>query len=193
MNRTIKGTLAVTAAVALLAGAGGTFSEWRESQDVGGGELTAGQLEMAVSEVTWTDVTGGGSTVIDPATFRMVPGDTVRYTATITPTLEGDNLEATLVADIAGASGDLVGDDGVSDVSVQATLDGSTGPMALTAAESGVAVPVTVTISMPFDEGGDDVEGPGDGDAGDGEQETLDLTSLTLSLVQTPNPPVTTP
>lgn len=180
MKKSTKGLIAAGAGIALLTGVGGTFAEWRESQDVPGGTVTAGHLDWTVATGAWNDITTGSSSPVAIATiadFRMVPGDILEYSTTITPDLVGDNLTATLTAEIAGATGTLV-----DDVTITAEVnDSGAATMQLTPADT-TDIPVTVTVAMPFDLGGDGVAG----DAG--EDELLDLTSLTLDLVQNANP-----
>lgn len=177
MKKSTKGLIAAAAGIALLTGVGGTFAEWRESQEVPGGSVTAGHLDWTVAAGAWNDITTGTPAAITIGDFRMVPGDILEYSTTVTPDLVGDNLTATLTADIASATGTLV-----DDVAVTAEVnDSGSATMQLTPAST-TAIPVTVTVTMPFDLGGDGVAG----DAG--EDEVLDLTSLTLDLVQNANP-----
>lgn len=179
MSRTTKSVLAVGAGVLLLTGAGGTFAQWSESESVDGGTVTAGHLDMTVTPGTWYDTRGTESVSddveIDPASFRMVPGDVVAYRATITPDLVGDNLEAQLDADLSTANGPLA-----DVVTVSATLDGAE-TQTLTPADSGQELQAVVEVSMPFGEGtATDPDG--------GEDAALDLSTMKISLVQTPNP-----
>lgn len=171
MKKTTKGALAAGGAAALLLGVGGTFAQWSESTEIGAGEVQAGQLDWTVSSGVWTDVTDAQPAAISNITaFRMVPGDTVQYKATVTPTLVGDNLTATLTADVASPTGELA-----DNVQVTAAVGGGGNDVQLSPADSGEPIPVTVTISFPFA-------------ATDGETESLDLSSLTLDLVQNTNP-----
>lgn len=171
MSRTAKAVVAGALGLTLLSGAGATFSEWHESEDLGSGSIDAGHLDMSVANPTWSDQNG----TIDPAAFRMVPGDTVTYAADVTPDLDGDNLTATLQVDESQMSGDMA-----QFVDVTTTVGGQANAV-LDETDSGTAVPVRVQITMPFSTGADN--------GTDGERTTLDLTSVHLSLVQNPNPP----
>lgn len=90
-------------AVGLLAAGGGTFSEWYEEQQLTPGTVPAGELPMAsVTAPVWTDQKG----TIDPATYRMIPGDTVTFTTSTKITAVGDNLTASLAVDPTGLTVD---------------------------------------------------------------------------------------
>lgn len=180
MSRTLKAALATGTAVFLLAGVGGTFARWYDDASVGTGDITAGELSLTAEDVTYSEASVG--TIADITTFNMVPGDVVTITALVTPVLVGNNLEATLTADVGTATGALA--DFVDiDVTVGGNVDAT-----LTEADSGTAVPVAIEITLPLATGGE----PGDGDVTtDGTQAqntTLDLANLALSLVQIDNP-----
>lgn len=178
---TKKSVVAAGLGVLLLTGVGGSFAMWSESQTVDAGTVTAGHLDMTVSAGTWYDTLGTTATTddveIDPSTFLMVPGDTLEYRATIDPDLVGDNLEASLTADLSTASGALA-----DFVDVGATLGGAESQVLTPASTAaGETFEAVVRVAMPY--GAGTVTDP-DG----GEDTSLDLTSLTISLVQTPNP-----
>lgn len=179
MSRTTKSVVAVGAGILLLTAAGGTFAQWSESETLDGGTVTAGHLDMEVTSGTWYDTKGTDTTTddteLDASTFRIVPGDTIEYRATITPDLVGDNLEAELESDLATATGDLA-----DFVTTEATLDGAP-TQTLTPDDSGESFDAVVRVEMPYGEG--TVTDP-DG----GEDTSLDLSSMKISLVQSPNP-----
>lgn len=179
MSRTTKSVVAVGAGVLLLTAAGGTFAQWSETRTVDGGTVTAGHLDMTVSPGTWWDTQGtadlADDTELDTTTFRIVPGDTIEYRATITPDLVGDNLEAELESDLATTSGELA-----DFVTTEATLDGAP-TQTLTPDNSGQELDAVVRVEMPYGEG--TVTDP-DG----GENTSLDLSTMEISLVQTTNP-----
>lgn len=176
MSRTTKSAAAVAAGILLLTAAGGTFAQWSDSANVDGGTLTAGHLDMTVSDGTWFDA-NANTEISDPATFRISPGDVLEYRATITPDLVGDNLEAELESDVTTATGDLA-----QFVDTSATLGGAES-QTLTPAntQAGDTYDAVVRVSMPY--------GAGERTAPDGGEDlTLDLSTLEISLVQTPNP-----
>lgn len=179
LSRTTKSVVAVGAGILLLTAAGGTFAQWSESENLDGGTVTAGHLDMTVTPGTWFDTNGTETTEddteLDASTFRIVPGDTIEYRATITPDLVGDNLEAELESDLTTATGDLA-----DFVTTEATLDGAP-TQTLTPENSGESFEAVVRVEMPYGEGA--VTNP-DG----GEDTSLDLSSMEISLVQSQNP-----
>ena len=58
MTRTTKSVVAVGAGILLLTAAGGTFAQWSESENLDGGTVTAGHLDMQVTPGTWFDTKG---------------------------------------------------------------------------------------------------------------------------------------
>lgn len=174
MNKSTKGVIAAVAGVTLLTGVGGTFANWSESRTAAPGSVTAGHLTLTVAPGTWSDITTATPKLIsDISLFRMVPGDVVEYTTTVTPDLLGDNLTATLTATLPAGSGALA-----NDVTVVAEFDGSgTATRQITEANDDTAIPVTVTVTMPFT-------------TTVGEDEVLSLAALTVNLVQNANPVV---
>ncbi|QCB93858.1 alternate-type signal peptide domain-containing protein [Cellulomonas shaoxiangyii] len=104
-NRT-KGAVAGVAGVALLAG-GTTFALWSDSDDLDGGTITNGNLDVAALQTTWKDVSydrADSPHDIDLATWQMVPGDTIEGTQGFDVALDGDNLVANLTLADTGAS-----------------------------------------------------------------------------------------
>ncbi|WP_424347376.1 alternate-type signal peptide domain-containing protein [Kocuria sp. CH-021] len=93
-RRAGKAVLAGTVAVGLLAAGGGTFSKWSEEHAVASDDIvTAGELSMENTTVFWTD---GAGKDIDPATYKIVPGDTIELHASTTVIAKGNNLQGSL-------------------------------------------------------------------------------------------------
>lgn len=157
-RRAAKALAAAGLGVVLLAGAGGTFSLWSDSESISTGTITDGSLTLDVTPGSWTEQ--DGTPIADIADFRMVPGDTVIFEATATPTIVGDNLQATLV-------GEFVGEGAHWDI--EAVLPGGG---VLTDADSGVAHDVAVTVTLPVESGNESQE------------QILDLGSIALTLQQ---------
>ena len=153
-----KALVAAGLGVVLLAGAGGTFALWSAEESIGAGTITDGELSLDVTQGSWAEE--DGTPISDISAYRMVPGDTVVFSATATPTIVGDNLKATLV-------GDLIGDGEHWDV----TASLPEGEL-LTTADSGVAHDVIVTVEL-------DVESDNES-----QEQILDLGDITLSLKQ---------
>lgn len=153
-----KALLAVGAGALLLAGAGGTFATWSDTKSVGAGTITDGELKLAVEPGSWKN---GDTEIPDIADFKMVPGDTVTFTTTVTPTIVGDNLKATLSATLPNDE---------SQWTVVSTMTGGDG--VLTDADSGQSYPVTVDVTLPAESGNTSQEA------------TLNLGELTFKLDQ---------
>ncbi|MTB71405.1 alternate-type signal peptide domain-containing protein [Arsenicicoccus sp. MKL-02] len=166
-NRTKKALVAGALGVALLAGGGGTFASWYENTTIGSGAVSAGHLNWTVGTAAWTDQTGK---TIDPATFKMVPGDTVTYKTTVTTDLVGTNLKANLALDnstLTGTMKDFV-------TTTTAISKGGTAiANPLTPATNGT-YDVVVTITLPY----------AAANGTDAENTSLDLSAIKLSLTQ---------
>lgn len=93
MNKLVKGAIATGVGVVLLMGGAGTLAYWNASANTSAATITAGNL-------TATSGTAGvwksGTTTINPATFRTVPGDVLTYTQDVTLDASGDNLKFTV-------------------------------------------------------------------------------------------------
>ena len=93
-RRAGKAVLAGAVAVGLLAAGGGTFAKWSEEQAIASADsITAGELSMKNTTVSWTD---GAGKDINPAVYKIVPGDTVQLHASTTVIAEGANLQGSL-------------------------------------------------------------------------------------------------
>lgn len=171
-RRLAMALVATGAAVGLLLGGVGTFSKWYESTAVGSGAVQSGHLDWTVAAGTWDDLTSGSAVPIaDITAFHMVPGDTVRYSTSVEARLVGDNISATLTADVTGLTGTLA-----SYVVVTPDVGGSgTGSTVLTGAGT-TTVPVTITVSLPAT--------VGDTNGTDAEDASLDLSGMELTLQQ---------
>lgn len=106
MNKKTKGAIAAGAAALLLAGGAGSFALWSDTENVGGGTITAGKLQFVGTTAVgaWYD---GETEIDDISAYRIVPGQTLTYKASPTVLVEGDNLTATITATAANATGAL--------------------------------------------------------------------------------------
>ncbi|MBT0568284.1 alternate-type signal peptide domain-containing protein [Williamsia sp. CHRR-6] len=177
MNKKTKGVSAAAAASALLLGGAGSLAYWSDQETVSGANITSGALSLQPAGAgTWKDGTGA---TIDTTTFKIVPGDTLTYTATYTVEAAGNNLQANLTADTTSITGTLVGK---VTTTVTATIRGTTtvGTTAvpITGANNGDQIAVSVAIDFPFGTVVDNTS----------QKSTLDLTGLKVSLVQIDNP-----
>ena len=152
MNKKVgKGLFAAVAAVLLLLGGLGTFALWSDSETTDSGDVQTGTLDLAATDPgQWQDVSNPAAPVtINPATFRMVPGDVLQYTASYTVTAVGTNLSARITTTTQGTN---VIPAALADyVTVTNTADFDGVPVAdnvITAADDGKTVDVTVTVDF---------------------------------------------
>lgn len=103
MKKITKGTIAAGAAVALLIGTGGTLAFWNDTVNVGApAVITAGNLALTQTTApAWTisHTDGTATAVADIAAVRIVPGDTLIFSAEYEVTAQGQNL--VFAADVA--------------------------------------------------------------------------------------------
>lgn len=106
MKKTTKGALAAVAGGSLLFGGAGSLAYWTDSDTVTGATINSGSLTLGAPDCTteagthdWQFDNGDTFT---PASDTIVPGDTVSKICTLTLTLVGSHIGATLGA--AGAT-----------------------------------------------------------------------------------------
>ncbi|MFV9432145.1 alternate-type signal peptide domain-containing protein [Rhodococcus aetherivorans] len=184
MKKQTKGAIAAGAGAILLLGGLGSLAFWNDQTDGDAGTITSGQLALGecAGGGTWTDVGNGGTAIADISSFRIVPGDTVRYTCDSTLTAEGDNLEATLTANL----NDVTGSADLRNA-LTTTIDGEYAGQSFTGgsdgiqvtANSGAAQPISVDVTIAFDPATSGTTGQG---------QTVDLGNLSLNLQQNTNP-----
>ncbi|WP_434618343.1 alternate-type signal peptide domain-containing protein [Arthrobacter sp. A5] len=105
MNKMVKGAIATGAGVLLMVGGGGTLATWNQAQNASMGSVVSGDLNLEVNTATdkghWTNASG---TTVDPAVYKVVPGDVLTYTQDLKVTLTGDLMKAKLSVTNAGAN-----------------------------------------------------------------------------------------
>lgn len=197
MNKATKGAVAAGAAAVLLLGGMGSLALWNDSETLGGGTITSGDLRLTLVEDSeqWQDVSYDVTPAvdIDINAFRIVPGDTVAYTADFLVEAEGENLTANLTADISNVvAAELPNSDellAAITTSVAAT-DADDAPLPTDGA--GTAV-ITRTTSAPADQIiSVEVRFTFDRDTGEligqtgteAQNQSIDLTEFTLDLTQ---------
>lgn len=107
MNKATKGALAAAAGAAILVGGAGTMAAWNSNASLGAGSVSAGTLNIEQSGTGawhWGSASGAA---FDPATDKIVPGDTVVYVGTYNITAQGTNLKAKLTPTLGNVTGDL--------------------------------------------------------------------------------------
>jgi len=173
MKKTTKGALAASAALVLLLSTGGTLAYWNSTVDLGGAAITAGNLAVAADGTpTWTLTYGTLAPVtLTPeqlATVRIVPGDTLTFSADYDITAQGRDLviEAAL------------------DDSATFTINGTEGAQATIAHRSDDSttydVSIDVTLEWPF---GTEADAPADLAARGGQ---VDLSDFRIAITQVP-------
>lgn len=108
-SRTTWKAVAATAVGVVVLGAGGaTFAEWSDSQAAATDTaITAGVLDLAAGQGTWTNVAGTDVTAaVADGSYLIVPGDALTYRETMTIDAQGDLLRATVAHNLEGLTGD---------------------------------------------------------------------------------------
>lgn len=102
MNKFMKASIATGAGIVLLLGGAGTLAYWNDTATTGAGSITSGTLDIdsyAGTGAGWWDISADNPSrpeAISASTFRVVPGDTLRYVEWFTVSATGDNLVAEL-------------------------------------------------------------------------------------------------
>jgi len=93
MNKLMKGAVAGAAGIALLLGGAGTFAVWNATASIEGATIKSGNLAITANSAgVWQD----GSTPVDLATYKIIPGKVLTYTQTLDVVADGNDLTATL-------------------------------------------------------------------------------------------------
>lgn len=191
MNKLVKGSIAGGLGVVLLLGGAGTLALWNQTAVVSGGNVTAGVLTIAADATasTWTDispeivaVTPAGTAISNIANYRIVPGDKIKFSKTVTINATGTNLKgkltfdpATIVAGTGAASTALK-----SNLVTTLTATGTGVSASGTASEYNVATNTTnstVTLTLT-------IELPSTVDGVVAQTGTVDLTNVAFKLNQ---------
>lgn len=94
MNKMAKGVITTGVGIVLLVGGGGTLATWNQAQSASMGKVVAGDLNLVpASAGVWTNASG---TVVNVASYKVVPGDTLSYSQPLNLTLVGDLMVAHL-------------------------------------------------------------------------------------------------
>lgn len=89
MNKTVKGSLAGAAGIALLMGGFGSYALWSDSSTMGSSGVTSGTLDVAPGATTFKDQNNANWGPTD----LIVPGDTITRTQAFTFSGSGNNLK----------------------------------------------------------------------------------------------------
>ncbi|MBC7724373.1 MAG: alternate-type signal peptide domain-containing protein [Burkholderiaceae bacterium] len=166
MNKLLKASIASAAGVALLLGGAGTFAYWNSAATLDGGTIIAGNLLVSETDPTsagvWT--VNGGTAAITISSYRVVPGDVLKYTKKMHIVATGDNLVATLgvtPSSIVASTSTTANNSLAALLSNSAVLSvtnatgivavaGETNKFTVTAGSAGVDTDVTVTATITF-------------------------------------------
>lgn len=185
MNKLLKGSIAGAAGIALLLGGAGTLALWNDSETITGGTITAGNLDIA-PVVNTTDGWKSGTTAIDLATYKIVPGATITYTKTFNVTAVGTNMTANVAL---GTNAITAASTDADDVALATlltktatiTVNGTAG--SVVTANAGTTQPVVVTVAITFPNGGVPASSAtGDNAAKNGQ---VSLNNFAVTLTQT--------
>jgi alternate signal-mediated exported protein len=148
MNKFTKASVAGAVGIALLLGGAGSFATWNASASLSAGSITAGSMTMtAPTAGAWSNITKGTAVAVNPGTFHMVPGNTLKYVGALNISGEGDDLTAELTSNVK----DLVQGDIAATVALTSS-DSNIVAIAgnqVTLKKAGSAT-VTVTITLTF-------------------------------------------
>ncbi|MDV7133197.1 alternate-type signal peptide domain-containing protein [Williamsia muralis] len=186
MKKQTKAAAAAGAGAILLLGGAGSLAYWNDSSSTPDAAISSGTLSLddCTGDGTWTDVNHGGTTITDIDAFRIVPGDVVSYTCETAVNATGDNLTATLTADVGGVTGDQELEDALNPPVVSVTANG----VELPSDDSGVQItpaaldadqPIVVSVTMTFDPLTDGTTA---------QTQTVNLAATQLVLTQNTNP-----
>lgn len=163
-SRTTWKAVAATAVGVVVLGAGGaTFAEWSDSQAAATDTaITAGVLDLAAGQGTWTNVAGTDVTAaVADGSYLIVPGDALTYRETMTIDAQGDLLRATVAHNLEGLTGDAELAAQLRDNATM-SLNGEavTGTSAPVVAEDGKQT-LDVAVTVAFDAATADLVGQG--------------------------------
>lgn len=186
MKKQTKAAAAAGAGAILLLGGAGSLAYWNDSSTAPGAVISSGTLSLSdcTGGGTWTDVNHGGTVIADITAFRIVPGDQVSYNCATSITATGNNLTATLTANIGAVTGDADLRAALNPT-VSATANGTALPSGTTGVQISPSVatqPIVVTVTMTFNPLTTGTTA---------QTQTINLAATTLTLQQNTNPIVT--
>jgi alternate signal-mediated exported protein len=179
MKNSTKGALAAGTAAVLLLGGAGSLAYWTADQDIEGGTISSGLLELTAPTCGDWDLTVGGT--FTPGTTELVPGDEITKVCTLTLTAEGENIGATLTIDDTALTASPL----KSVLTSDATFVVNDAAYAPITAAGTYEVEATITVAFPY---GGPVSTPDPLTADDNttqDQSTV-LDAISVVAVQTP-------
>lgn len=184
-RRLTKGVIIGAAGLALLVG-GGSYALWFDNEDIPGGTVSAGQLDLALTGAgtggagVWHAESCAGAEIADISTYLISPGDVVCLAQPLDVIVTGDDIAATFSIDTSGVLGDTALIDAVTITSslTPATGFASSGTNAWTVTPSDTAYSTSANVTFTFDVSTS---------AQIAQLESIDLSSIEFSLDQTLN------
>ena len=183
MNKILTGAVAGAAGIALLLGGAGTFALWNSTATVNVGSVASGTLAIASTGTpTWKNISAdapvGGTAIPAIASYKVVPGDKLELTQTVTVNATGDNLRATLSYDALSITGSLkslavIGMDATGGSTVSRI--GTSDTFLVTPSATATTVTIKVTVALPSS-------------VTTGQAGSLDLSTLAFKLEQNVRP-----
>lgn len=163
MNKLLKGAVAGAAGVALLLGGAGTFALWNSTETVNVGSVASGTLNIAkTGTAVWKNVSAdgpvGGTVIPTITSYKIVPGDKLELTQSVTINATGNNLAATLTYDDTSITAAGTANAALKSALVFAadatgganvTRIGTTNSFAVTPAASTSTVQLKITVELP--------------------------------------------
>ncbi|RNL79190.1 alternate-type signal peptide domain-containing protein [Nocardioides marmorisolisilvae] len=159
MKKSTKGALAAAAAGTLLLGGAGSLAYWTDSSTVSGTSITSGYLDLSTPDCSSAglhDWQIDGGTAYDPATMRLVPGDTLTKKCNITVNKAGTHFTSadfTVAQGATSGSSQLFGDELTLTAAYSkgaVSLGSGSGTTTNVAVQNGDTVTVDLTITWPY-------------------------------------------
>ena len=179
-RRLTKGVIIGAAGLALLVG-GGTFALWFDNEEIPGGTINSGELDIALTAgAAWYEDTCGTGTVIPVISEHLIsPNDVVCFAQPMEVTVNGADISATFSVDTSAIDGDAALLGAVDITSSLTPPDGFTadGANNWTVAPDPAPRVLSANVVFTFDALTTDQVA---------QLEDIDLSSIAFSLDQTP-------
>ena len=182
-RRLTKGAIIGAAGLALLVG-GGTFALWFDNEDIPGGTVNSGELDLELTGAgtggagVWHAETCTGTVIPIIADYLISPGDIVCIAQPMDVTVTGADIAATFSINTAAATGPLAGVVTITTSLTPATGFTGAGTNTWTVTPSDTAYSTTANVTFTF---------PGTVDGQTAQLSSIDLSEIAFSLDQTAN------
>jgi alternate signal-mediated exported protein len=157
MKKSTKGAIAAGGAAVLLLGGAGSLAYWTSSANVAGGNISSGHLSIddttagTCANAAWkidSAETPAGAT-FDPATQKLVPGDTITKVCSFKVSAVGTHLRATAAVTGGSTTATWFNTTGskLHDDTTNADLTSSS---VITAANNNDVITGTIVVNFPY-------------------------------------------